>query len=126
MPSTRSAESRPFPVTFELLFYAVSLVLIGAVVPFVTTWTALSTPVGLLFVVLGSLLGVVGMWSDGLKRAGGRSTPTKTDFVKILAGSLLGQVLLQVVPVPTLGAIFGFLGTLGTVRLLQVVTGQYP
>ena len=123
MPSTRSAESHSFPVTFEFLFYAVSLVLIAAVVPFVTSWAAMLTPKGFAFVALGSLLGVVGMWSDGLKRAGGRSTPTKTDLVKILAGSLLGQFLLQVAPVPTLGAIFGFLGALGTIRLLQVVTG---
>jgi hypothetical protein len=126
MPSTQTAVSDSPSIAFELLFYAVSLVLIGAVVPLVTTWTALSTPVGFAFVALGSFLGVVGIWSDGVTRVRGRSPPSRERLVTLFVASLLGQVFLQVVPVPTLGAIFGFLGALGTIRLLQVVTGQYP
>jgi hypothetical protein len=126
MPSTRSADSDSPSVTFELLFYAVSLVLVGVVVPLVTTWGALLTIDALAFVVLGSMLGIVGMWSAGLSRVSRRRTPSREQIVGILAGSLLGQALLTVAPVPTLGGLFGFLGALGTVRLIQVATGQYP
>jgi hypothetical protein len=125
MPSAQSGRSHP-RVRLELLFYAVSVVLIGVVAPLVTTWAALLTVEGLLFVSLGSLFGVVGMWNDGLARVRGRSTPSRTQFVSIFVASLLGQALLSLFPAQTIAGIFGFLGSIGTIRLLQLVTGQYP
>ncbi|SFK74163.1 hypothetical protein SAMN04487950_0866 [Halogranum rubrum] len=125
MPSTQSNRSHP-RVRRELLFYAGSVVLIGVVTPIVTAWDVLLSVEGALFGALGSLFGVVGMWSDGLTRVRGRSTPSRAQFVAIFVASLLGQALFALVPTPTIAGIFGFLGAMATIRVGQVVTGQYP
>ncbi|SDM56992.1 hypothetical protein SAMN04487949_2117 [Halogranum gelatinilyticum] len=113
-------------VRLELLFYLGGLVLLGALTPHLLGDSSPFTVAGLLAFGLGSAAGVVGMWADGLNNVRGRATPTGKQIALVFGLCVLGQGLLQLVPGGVLAASIGFIGSLATVRMVQVATGQYP
>ncbi|SEO25890.1 hypothetical protein SAMN04487948_101384 [Halogranum amylolyticum] len=123
MPSTRSAETPS--VTVELLFYVGGLLAIGALLPVLTRWDAVLTVEGLAFLAVGSVVGVAGTWVDDVARVRGYSSPSGRRFAWLFVVSVVGQGLTALVPVAAMSAIVGFLGSMATVRLLQVATGQH-
>ena len=125
-PSASPPTSEGPSVGRELLFYVGGLVLLGLLTPQLLGDSSPVTVAALLGFGLGSAAGVVGMWADGVNQIRGRSTPTGRQIALVFGLCVLGQGVLQLLPEGGLAASFGFIGSLATIRLLQVATGQYP